>query len=58
MRLSQIRLAHRVVVHERVGAAFLDDMAGFQHIGTVSDGKRHLRVLLDQQDRRARLIEL
>ena len=57
MRLSQIRLAHRVVVHERVGAAFLDNVAGFQHIGAVGDGKRHLRVLLDQQNGRTSLVQ-
>ena len=39
MSLSQIRLAHRVVVHERVGAAFLDNVAGFQHVGAVGDRK-------------------
>ena len=48
MLLTQIGLAHVVVVHEILRVAALDDVAGLKDVGTIGDGKRHLRVLLDE----------
>ena len=36
---------------QQIGSrAFVDDLAGFQHVGAVGNGKRHLRVLFHQQN--------
>ena len=39
----------------RAGEGYL---AGLHNVGSVGDGERHLRVLLDEEYRRAALVEL
>ena len=52
---AKIRAAHRVVFQKLRAGTGRDDRAGLQNVAAVGDGKRHLRVLLDKKDRRARL---
>lgn len=50
------QLADLVVMQQIACAAGHGDASVFEHIGTVGDGERHLRVLLHEQDRDAQLM--
>ena len=56
--VSQISPTNAVVVQQIGSRAFVDDLAGFQHVGAVGNGKRHLRVLFHQQNGGALLIQV
>ena len=55
---AQIRFADRVAFDELLARTAEGDAPGFEDVGAVGDLKRHLRVLLHQQDRRAALVKL
>ena len=55
--LAEVSRLDRGIVHQLVGIARLDDLAGLKHVSAVGDGKCHLRVLLDQKYRRAALVK-
>lgn len=53
---AEIGLADLIIVQQVACAAGHGNPAVFEHIGTVGDGERHLRVLLHEQDRDAQLM--
>ena len=55
---AEVRLTHRVAGHQLRAGTGERDLAGLEHIGAVGDGKRRLRVLLHEQDGRARGVQL
>ena len=55
---SEVGFADVVVVQELLAGTGHGDLAGLEHVTACGDGKRHLRVLLDQQDRGACLVQV
>jgi hypothetical protein len=54
----EIHPAHPVVADERLAQAFAHDLAMLKQIGAARHAERRARVLLDQEDRRARFANL
>src|SRR5205809_7798872 len=50
---AEVELTHVLVRPQPFGRAVEDDAAVFHHVAVVGDVERHLRVLLDQQQRGA-----
>ena len=55
---SQIRLAHVVVLEQLAPGTGQRDAPGLHDVAARGDGERHLGVLLNQQDRGPRLVQL
>ena len=55
---AQVGAANVVVMQEFLARAAQGDIACLHHVAARGDGKRHLRVLLDQQDRGACLVQI
>src|SRR5580700_1669152 len=55
-RLAEIGFLDLAPAAQFGGGAFEDDASRFQHIAVIGDGERHARVLLDQQNRDAKLL--
>src|SRR5581483_2143285 len=56
--LAEVRLADVLVLAERLGIVREGDRAGLEDVAAVGDLERHQRVLLDEQDRGALLVDL
>ena len=54
---AEIGLLHAIVVREVSGVAAHRHATGLEHVRAIRDGKRHTRVLLDQQNRGARIMQ-
>src|SRR5205085_8242390 len=56
--LTEIRLANVLVRREIRRLSLEDDAARLEHVAAMRDGKRHVRVLFDEENGRARLVDL
>src|SRR5207245_2679161 len=55
--LTQVRLAHLGVREQRVGGVGQHDLPRLQDVSAIGDRQRHVRVLLDDEDRAAELTD-
>src|SRR5687767_938463 len=57
-QLAEIRLSGLGVLEEVLGRVGQDHLAGLDDVAPVGDLQRHVRVLLDEEDRGALLVDL